>query len=408
MTIALNTIIPSIANSSLRSGGTAVGTMLQQTPMKFIEDVGVYGVIGKEFFGINLPKMIKVRNWDEFKDSATNELTNTVGYFGLGALTSWAYGKLLPATHNLTAFQGNARVMGKSLAMCATLGSFIWAVPFIRNYATALRTGTTKFTRLIGETDLLSKQSPEEFKREKKRFFNTIVGVFGSGLVASAAILMATRGIMKRGAFKAPQWLKGMGEALTFKDGNFKNMNNAHAAWFWGLPCYLGLIQASREPHEKVEQAIKAANFFTMFFLVPHVIRRVFLRPRFYPQQLLNRFKQTPSMFLTGNVNRKTQVGFSRANIINELKNNPALAELKPLEGKILKNWGMQEFLAYVGSTVALFASNYIANAISIKVTGNRVAKHEEKWAQWQFQAMERRSGWQSPKVRNFSEFVQS
>lgn len=403
----LMTIFPALANRSLRSGGQTVGEWIQK-PMMNIAEMGVYGVMGKELIGINSPKMIKVRNWDEFKDSATNELTNTIGYFGLGAAISKVFNVAFKGLETATDFQKKSKMMGKSLAMCLTLGSFIWSVPFIRNYVTAVRTGTTKFTRLIGETDLLSSQTPEEFRREKKRFLNTVLAVFGSGLLASAAVLGGTRRVMKRGSLKAPDWLKKVGESLTFKDGNFKNMNSHHAAWFWGLPCYLGLIHASREPHEKVEQGIKAVNFFTMFFAVPAVIRRVFLRPKFYPQQLLNRFKQTSEHFLTGSPKRSEQVNFSYANLVGELDNNPKMAHLKPLRGNILKNWGMQEALAYVGSTVALFVSNYIANALSIHVTGKRVAKHEKQWATWQYQAMDRRTEWRSPQVRSFNDFVNS
>lgn len=402
-----NTILPKISNIALsRQTNMTIGQWVQK-PMTRVENLGVYGIIAKELFGINSPKIIEVRNVDELKDSATNELSNTIGYFGLGAITNTVYNWAFKGVKQATTFQREAKIMGKSWAMCLTLGSFIWSVPFIRNYITAGNTGTTKFTRLIGESSLLSKQTPAEFKREKKRFLNTALAVFGSGLALSAAVLIGARRAIRKGRFNAPDLIKKMAEKFKFGEGNFKHMNNYHAAWFWGLPCYLGLIHASREKHEKIEQGIKALSFFAMFFAVPEGIKRIFLRNKFYPQKMLNHFKETPKHLLdaTNPVAKELQVSFSKAGI-KDLLSRPEFSHLADKKSKLLTNWGMQQFSAYLGSTIALFISNYAANAISINLTSKRVNQHERDWANKRFKTMDAHTVWKSPQHHSLYDFL--
>lgn len=361
-----------------------------------VEEQGTFGTLGKEMFGINAPKMIRVRGWDEFLDSTTSELGNTAGYFGAGFGLDKLIGGLFKKLADKDAF-----ILGKSIVLNLVPASILYAMPFFRNYITAKHTGSTRFLDIIGAKTLAPPQSKEEFDQKERYYLRTGASIVGGATLLSLAGL--TRGVVRarKGlAFaskgltqKAAQWF---GKHFTFQNGDFRRMSTATGLWFWGLPAYAGWMHAARDKSERVEVLIKTINFFAMFYFLDVGIQKLLGTSKTYNKELIQQLQAMANKAAhTASKGEKStgKISFTKANLTNAMDK---LGYNATKQKKYLKVWGVHKGAGYLASVVALFASNYLANSISIWATGRRV-KREQAAAGQQRIDLFSQNGWQSP-----------
>ncbi len=234
-----------------------------------LESQGVWDTMTKEVVGINAPKIAVTRTNTERLDVAVSEIGNTIGAFGTGYLLDQALGKTFKSAQ---AAGGNAArwaVLGRSGAMFSAIFAIMWAMPFIRNYITAKRTGSVKFTDVIGAKGL-QKNPQEDVQGAIQGYRNRALAILGLGalgvLAAAGGALLAIRRGSGLGVFKGLFGNETLARNLLLKNGSFGDFGGMKALLFWGVPAYGGWIQASRDPYEKKEQLLKFGNFVACFF----------------------------------------------------------------------------------------------------------------------------------------------
>ncbi|MDH4378852.1 MAG: hypothetical protein QE263_02985 [Vampirovibrionales bacterium] len=400
----------------------------------------VASTIGKEVVGINAPKAVNVRRFGEFLDAMVSELGNTIGYFVGGYALSALMNKLrprlvgdfheqaerlkglsevlknkIPLSHVGGEFAVKTFYAGKSVAFMAILGSFIWAMPFFRNVITANKLGTTKFTEIISGNSLLAKETPEEFKKNKRRYLRTGLAILGTGLLAGVGGFAIARKQAARLASEAinfktlvePKWLKMMdkkewftGASWLFKDGKFSNLNGAHAFWFWGIPAYAGWFHASREKNERTEIVFKAINFFVMFFGVSAALKALLVRPQFYTKELIHSIK----------ADRTARPWLDVLTLDKELieKHGAKLGFTKDKIQELVNIDEAHNTIGYFGSTAALFISNWLANDLSQWATAKRMTPKRQALGEETLSRLQPSSSTSTSVRRNFSEFTQT
>lgn len=404
-------LLTSATNAALWVNRQSVGSA---SVANWFKSDNVASTIGKEVVGINAPKAINVRRFGEFLDAMVSELGNTIGYFGGGYALSALMNGLRPKLVGVTPSALNVFNAGKSVAFMAILGSFIWAMPFFRNVITANKLGTTKFTEIISGNSLLAKETPEEFKKNKRRYLRTGLAVLGTGLLAGIlGFGVATRQAAKLArqatyikGLAPPTWIKWLEKKdwftkanFMFTDGKFSNLNGAHAFWFWGIPAYAGWFHASREKNERAEIVFKAVNFFVMFFGVQSALKALLRHPKFYSKELLAAFKQ-----------------HNQANPTQPLKwgkeTFQTLGEQLKVAPETISQWGKNHdahnTIGYFGSTLALFVSNWLANDISQWATAKRMTPKRQALGEETLSRLQPSSSTSTSVRRNFNEFTQT
>ncbi len=370
-----------------------------------LENRPVFEVMSKEIMGINAPKTLIVRSSDEMVDVAFNEVGNTAGFFGGGFALQWLIDKLhnkldtLPEGKALTGSLAERsklwRQAGKSIAISSVLFSLMWAMPFFRNYITAVRTGTDDYTEVIGSgasgsahdgsSPWLSSDKEKAFENHKAGYLSTAFTTLGLGFGLGVLALLGSHTAIKRGVplgkelgellktealsfgDKAKRFLGKAGEwtrkTLGFESGEFKKFGDIHAALFWGLPAYGGWIAASRDGYEKKEQVLKAANFFVWFFGLPALIRSNYVKK--YPEKLVKYIKKH-------DIKRVT-----KALIEDRIEGMNKLGLSKMDKEKALEVWQSQSVVSLLSSIILLGVSPSILN---IWLTKRRLAdadKHQ-------------------------------
>jgi hypothetical protein len=236
-----------------------------------LEHQTLWDTMTKEVVGINLPKIVFTRTWDERWDSAVSEIGNTVTTFGIGGLLD----RCLQSMYRTVQSQGAERarqwaVLGRTGALYSTIFSLMWAMPFVRNYVTTRRTGKTSFTDVIGAKN---SQNASRFLDARtslaadKRHIRQILGLgaIATVLCAGGGLLAAKR-MLPLGILKRLFTHEGLQKNLLLKDGSFINgFSGLKAVLFWGVPAYAGWYQASRDPYEKKEQRLKFVSFVAGF-----------------------------------------------------------------------------------------------------------------------------------------------
>lgn len=237
-----------------------------------VESAPVLDMLVKEVTGINIPKVALTRSQDERRDAFYSEFGNTIGFFGAGLGINMALNQILNTQQlrkkSLLAYRWG--VLGRSAAIFSTGFAILWAMPFIRNYLTAKKTGSIRFTQVIGAHDPQESMdySLQHNLADSKRKSLAILGLgLGGTVLATAGSRLAiAKGWGKKAVnqlFKNP---KGWIHSLTLKDGQFANFGRVPALLFWGVPAYGGWLHAARDSYERKEQLLKFVNFVTCFF----------------------------------------------------------------------------------------------------------------------------------------------
>jgi hypothetical protein len=381
--------------------GSKLGQQAEKM-MTTIESKGTYGALGKEMFGINAPKMIRVRGWKEFWDSSISELGNTFGYFGMGFAISKVLNGLFKPLIGKEAF-----TLGKSIALNLLPASVLYAMPFIRNYISAQHVGSTRFLDVIGLGSLAPPQSKEEFEADERRYIKTAGFVLGgaallSGLSVARGVVRARKGLAfaSKGLTKsAASWFK---KHFNFEGGQFSKMSSGTSLYFWGLPAYAGWMHASRDNTERVEVGIKAANFFIMFHFLDKWIQKIYGNGKTYNKELIQQLKtqQNQTKHVGRRLLKSTNISFTKANLKKAMT---SLGYNQAQQAKYLRRWGVHKGLAYVTSTVGLFLSNYIASSLSILATKHQVERAKTKIGQEKINAFSH-VGWESPVLSKYQQ----
>ncbi len=286
----------------------------------------------KEFIGINLPKILFTRTQDERIDVAVSELGNTSAFLAGGFLADQALGlSLKRAMKNIPAETAQHQLAtrwattSRSVGIYGVVFSLMWAMPFVRNYITTKRTGSTHFTDVIGAHLTIPNQqrSPAIVQESLNHYRHQIATILGTGIgISTAALLLGVIGIRQSGnafgkaamtklhdgktlaqTLEGWHWIGKTADAaqnsqrsllpsvrrffretagslslksFLLRDGRFANFSGTPALLFWGLPAYGGWIHASRDQYEKKEQWLKFGNFVACFFGPPIVMARIF------------------------------------------------------------------------------------------------------------------------------------
>jgi len=350
----------------------------------------VVETILKEVVGINAPRIALARTDHERVDTSFNEIGNTVGFFGGGYLTLSALHALLPnqpmdklkLSHKSKqafekALQRNLwHQSGAAWGVSSLLFAFMWALPFMRNHLTASRTGQTQFTQIIGakkHQGQHNRDAVEDEKAKNRWWAKTIMSLGVAGAISG--ILLGRWGASKGFALtafehymeklKSPhRGLKNVLDrflgAIRFKDGKFKNFNSVHGMFFWGLPAYIGWVQAARDKYERVEWIIKTANFFTWFYGLPAVIKTAFTK-RFAPEVKA----------------QMTQLNRSSVNwaVMTAVEQKKRLSPEQFLQAKRL--WTRQNVVSLLASIVLLGVSPMVLNRYLTSWRLRREGTHE-------------------------------
>ncbi len=365
-----------------------------------IEQAGVYGIMGKEIIGINAPKMLKIRNMDEFVDSAISELGNTAGYFGSGYLITKLTETLIPklTKTNIPNLAANKMYdVGQSILLCMVPGSILYAMPFIRNYITGKRTGTTGFTDMVGHMSF-AKQPKTEYKSDMKRFKRTALAVLGIGAALGVGGFAYCKRLALKGVKIADKPLaKFWNKNFLFEEGKFKKMPDSVGLFFWGLPAYAGWIHASRQWEERAEQTVKMLNFFAMFYFLPKAVQSWLKSPKNYDKGFLTALK---THTLKGA--KKAGVNFNSKKQVTQLMTELGYSAAK--KSTVLKTRGVHKAVAYLSSVVGLFVSNWIANSLAIDLTAKLAKKEQKKYGKIFIEKFNSNpDGWQSPTFPSFA-----
>jgi hypothetical protein len=252
-----------------------------------LESFPVLDTVTKEVVGINIPKIVVTRSDTERLDVAVSEIGNTVAFGVGGVLADQVFRKAFESAQSAgaSAFQKQCATVGRSFGIYSVIFSLMWAMPFVRNYITARKTGSVKFTDVIESG--YSKKSGDQHEHKSvlqdaladyRGRVLTILGLGMGGAIASVGLgrLAASSQQQIGKSFLNKFCTSRMGENLLLKGGQFAKFGGWPALLFWGVPAYGGWLHASRDPYEKKEQVLKFANFVACFFGPPVLMNRWF------------------------------------------------------------------------------------------------------------------------------------
>lgn len=247
-----------------------------------LESKPLWDTMAKEVVGINAPKVVFTRSNEEKFDVAVNELGNTVGFVGAGLVLDKVLQKVFDSVKDKPWAQAQAaktwETLGRSAAIYSTIFAVMWAMPFLRNYMTAKRTGQVDYTEVIGASPRKKEGATQQQARLNKKLaeyklkIGQILGLgaLGTALGVGGSLLAMNRGV---GLNKVGDWIV---RNLALKGGAFSDFSGWKALLFWGVPAYGGWIHASRDPFEKKEQVFKFANFVFCFIGPQMLIKKIF------------------------------------------------------------------------------------------------------------------------------------
>lgn len=256
-----------------------------------LEKNQLYDTITKEVVGINTPRVAITRSANERLDVATFEAGNTIGSFGPTLLLDkYLKNKLYKPGMSEQAVKWVR--LGHSAGVLFPLAGIMWAMPFIRNYITTMRTGKTNFSDVISKNNAGSAVTDDKIVSEKQKETLSkiekilgisgalaLAGIFGSKSAAAKNLKMGNimEGIFKRFAFDKDKGFLGMGDWPTFV--------------FWGVASYAGALMGARDKFEFKEMILKFFAFNFGFFVPKKVFKKVF-EPRLRKTLGENLYKQ--------------------------------------------------------------------------------------------------------------------
>lgn len=352
----------------------------------YLEAHSINDTLAKEVLGINIPKILCTRTMNEKVDVATSEVGNTIAFTAGGLLlnkvldfsfTQAKKGIRLPVAQKGEEFW-------RSTALYSAIFSLMWAMPFIRNYITAKRTGFTDFSSFIVDKPQFAKNksNTDQLESSLQGYQKKAKSILGMGaLGAFLSIAMGTMSLRtglgmkqveslinspslyhslhkKLGLPQIPENLwqkvfKGVTDIrfqdLLLKKGQFSNFSGLPALLFWGVPAYGGWIHASRDPYEKKEQLLKFASFTACFFVMPLLIKKV--------------------------IDRLFHSHFPEVSTINYQTIQKTFAKQTKILEAALFLWATR-YVASLGSSILLLG--VMPQLINIKLTEKRLKRAEE------------------------------
>lgn len=232
----------------------------------------------QEVVGANVPKTLTTRNHDERLDVAAGQFGGTLAFFGSGLLLDRLLKPFFEWVNKKAKHPVNAKhwtILGKSFAIFAVQGALYWAIPFLRNYATAKRTGTGSFTELITGGHKQAAAQSKDVKEKMAYFKDMFSKIVSGGLAASAASVGLASLAIRRGwgVGKAGRWML---DKLALGGGSFKNYPKLAQFLFIAVASYAGWIHAVRDKLELKEQLLQFASFVFGWFVPPKVFDKIF------------------------------------------------------------------------------------------------------------------------------------
>jgi len=267
----------------------------------FLESKPVADTAIRDTLGNAVPKMAITRSKDELIDVGTSNFGNIFSFVGGGLAVNWLlrktfekFQKELPKTATMGEVTAQRwAVLSRSIGIYSAMTSFMWAMPFIRNYLTTKRTGVVNYADMIKSGGAKLPDTPERrvavaaSLKESKNKALTILGVGAAGIVLPALLgrYAAQKGLagealkdLFKKELKLPL-LKGKGrfeEIFLLGKGEFSKLGGLPSMMFWGIPAYIGWYHASRDPYEKKEVFVRCAAFIACFSLPPALAVKAF------------------------------------------------------------------------------------------------------------------------------------
>lgn len=244
---------------------------------------GMWDTAFREVVSNNTPHVLIVRTKDEAIDQGISQYGNTIAYFGTGLLMNKWLDKL--AAKKGIVFEqlgdlGKSHFKrAKSLSIFAMIASTMLAMPFLRNYVTTSRTGTTNYAEMIGET----KDNGNSKKELQKTLNGFALKFFGALAVGATLSVTAWKKLMKplklaqtagTALKELPKFWKWFNKHLGLQHNDFKNFNEWGAFAFWTIPTYSGLFAGARDFYELKELALRFAAFNFAFFIFPKTFEK--------------------------------------------------------------------------------------------------------------------------------------
>jgi hypothetical protein len=263
--------------------------------LTWLEQKPVADTAFRDTLGNSLPKLALTRSNTERVDVAISNFGNTL-CFGLGGvlidqvLKAWFSNeqkqKIIEGGKKVAVDLTKERwaVASRSLGIYSAMASTMWAMPFIRNYITTKRSGSVSYSDVIQSGGRKGPATPEQKAalaaslNDSKTKALTILGVGAAGILAPAILgkLAASKG--KDFGAKALNWIANnkFTKPFMLEGGQFTKLAGVPSMLFWGIPAYVGWYHASRDPYEKQEVAIRAANFLVCFFAPMPLMNKIF------------------------------------------------------------------------------------------------------------------------------------
>jgi hypothetical protein len=330
----------------------------------WLENNGLWDTALKEVGGSNIPKVLLARSWDERLDVGSCEIGCTIGVFGSGLLLDKALGSLFKKAQAQGGTAEKWAVLGRSVALFSLVSSVMWGMPFVRNYLTARRTGSIRFTEVIGATTQTSvqQQSNQDTVAEYRNKSLEILGAgLGMAALATGTAWMAIRKGWGLGPLAKLMDQRVFKNLFLLKDGAFKHLTGMPCLLFWGLPSYGGLLQASRDKYERKEHLLKLVMFVGFFFVPP------FLFKGYFNRQLKKAAVQLPHLAKEGVA--------TYSGLITELNQHAVGSPERQVVEKLLRSWKIKS-AGGLGSSLFLFST--IPQLMNIHLTRKRLAENEE------------------------------
>lgn len=273
----------------------------------FLRERNMTNIAFREVVGDNLPHTAIVRTTDEAIDQGIIQFGNSAAMFGGGMLYSkaleFASKKLYPSlSQHATAWLH----LGRSFALFAVLGSYVFSSSKLRNYITMQRTASLNYTDFIGETNAGSDRQSPEYQQKLKQAKHNNLSFFRNSLLAGAGLSLAFLGF-SHGLIRwktpfpkllTPGWLikssevvhnklswfprlskESLGlfikEGVGLKHGQFEHLAVWGANLCWVLPTFSGLLLGSRDGYEKKEIGLRFAAFNVNFFILPKLMDKL-------------------------------------------------------------------------------------------------------------------------------------
>jgi len=333
----------------------------------WLENNGLWDTAIKEIVGSNFAKILLARTWDERLDVGSCELGCTIGVFGSGLILDKLLGNLFKKAQAQGGTPEKWAVLGRSAALFSLVSAVMWGMPFVRNYLTAKRTGSTNFTEVIGAREQSDAQK-DSAKNTIAEYRNKSLEILGMGLggaaLATGTSWMAIHKGIGLGPLAKLMEKRAFKNAFILKDGQFKHLTGLPALLFWGLPSYGGLLQASRDKYEQKEHLLKLAMFIGFFFVPPFIFKALFNK-----QVQKAAAKGLPHLLKEGATCYKA--------LMADIKNHAPGTEKRQVLDRLLTAWKIKNL---GGLSISLFLFGTIPQLMNIRLTRKRLAKNGESF----------------------------